>query len=96
MSTIVKRVSRTILAVIIIGLLLINGFGCTTAEPHTAKSLRVNPAVEQARKHGHTPWRYRGIRGQRTISPRYPGQKPIFACEYCDNTTAAVKGENVQ
>ncbi len=93
MSTLINRDSRATFAVLVTGLLLVGGIGCATTDTETAKSKRVNPIVEQAKAHGHTPWRYRGFRGRRSMRPRYKAQKPIFPCKQCDGGIDVVSKE---
>ena len=92
MSRVIDRIWRTASVAMITGLLLIATVGCTTAGFQTATSERVNPIFEQAKTHGHTPWRYRHMRHQHT-KPVRKGQKPTFPCEQCDETTQKVNGE---
>ena len=84
--------SRTAFWATIAGLLLLTGAGCATTETETAKSNRVNPIVEQAWAHGHTPWRYKYRQG-RSMRPRYVGQKPAFPCKLCDGNAVAATEE---
>ena len=88
MSKVIHRVSRMAFAAMIAALVLVTSAGCASTGSQAAKPKSVNPLVEQARSHGHTPWRYKGIHGRRSMRPQhYNRGEPIFPCKQCDGPT---------
>jgi hypothetical protein len=61
--------------------------GTLPAPMESAGQTRQAALIAQAKAHGHTPYRYKGHRGRRSICPRSIGQKPLFPCEQCDGAT---------
>ncbi len=83
----IHRIFRMTFVVILTGLVLVMSTGCATTGGQTASFTSKRPVVEQAKSHPHTPWRYRGRRGRRSMRPRYRGQKPVVPCKPCDDAS---------
>ena len=63
--------------------------GCATSGAKGASGPR-SSAVEAATDHGHSPWRFKGRHGDRSMFPRHAGQEAILACNRCDGANEGI------